>query len=149
VFVQEVQSGVAAQEPDQLGDDGLEVQLLGGEQGKTVSQIEAHGAAEEAQGAHAGAVAASLAARQHLGQQVEVLPLAGPRADEGITVHRRPQVGRIAGSRTWRTAPGPIACGKPANAHALTLAAIGASRAPLSRQRRLRRRKTPPHARLL
>ncbi len=48
--------GVAAEEPQQLVDDGLEVQLLGGEAGEAVVQAEAHLMAEDAQSPRARTV---------------------------------------------------------------------------------------------
>ena len=45
-----------AQEPEQLVDDRLEVQLLGGDERKAGGQIEAHLVAEHAERAGAGAV---------------------------------------------------------------------------------------------
>src|SRR6185503_1737866 len=71
--------GVAAQEPEQLVGDRLEVQLLGGEQGEAVAQVEAQLAAEHRQRAGAGAVGLARAARKHFAQQVEVLRLADHR----------------------------------------------------------------------
>ena len=48
--------GVATQKPQQLVDDRLEVELLGGEQGEAVSKIEAHLIAEHAHRARSRAV---------------------------------------------------------------------------------------------
>ena len=48
--------GVSGYEPQEFMDDGLEMHLLGGEQGEAVGQVEAHLIAEHALGARAGAV---------------------------------------------------------------------------------------------
>ena len=56
VLLQILHVGVALEEPQQFVDDGLEVQFLGGEEGESVLQVEAHLMAEHADGAGAGAV---------------------------------------------------------------------------------------------
>src|SRR5256885_13362576 len=48
--------GVAGEEPEQLVDDRLEMQLLGRDERKASAEIEAHLMAEDRQGAGAGAV---------------------------------------------------------------------------------------------
>ena len=48
--------GIAGQKPQQLVDDRLEVQFLGGEQRKALREVEPHLMAEHRQGADAGAV---------------------------------------------------------------------------------------------
>src|SRR4051812_36077527 len=67
--------GVAAQEPEQLVDDGFEMQLLGRQQRKAVAQAEAHLAAEHRARAGAGAVGLERAALEQLLQQIEILLL--------------------------------------------------------------------------
>ena len=57
MLLQPAHIGFAAQEPEQFVDDGLQVQLLGREQRKTLAEIEAHLVPEYRQGAGAGAVA--------------------------------------------------------------------------------------------
>jgi len=74
-LLQPAHVGLAAQEPQQLDQDRAEVHLLGGQQRKAVSQIEAHLPAEHAEGADAGAVAAFDAGRQDFLEQRQILPL--------------------------------------------------------------------------
>ena len=61
------------EKPDQLVDDRLQVQLLGGDQRKAVGQIEAHLVAEHAERAGAGAVGLAHALRAHAAHEVEIL----------------------------------------------------------------------------
>ena len=68
--------GVAAQEPQQLQDDRLEVQFLGGEQREAAGQVEAQLAAEHRACAGAGAVALGCAAFEDFREQIQVLALA-------------------------------------------------------------------------
>ena len=56
VFLQVFHVCVSFQEPQQFIDDGLQVQFLGGEQGESVFQVEAHLVSEHADGARACAV---------------------------------------------------------------------------------------------
>ena len=56
MVVEVLHIGVATEKPQQLVDDGAQVQLLGGEEGKSVVEVEAHLVAESAEGARAGAV---------------------------------------------------------------------------------------------
>jgi hypothetical protein len=74
VVLQVLDVGVAPQEPEQFVDDGLEVDLLGGEQGKALAQVEAHLVAEYREGAGAGAVVLAGAVGHDVTQEVEVLP---------------------------------------------------------------------------
>ena len=63
-----------AQEPEQLVDDRLQVQLLGGDAAESPSrEIEAHLMAEHRQRAGAGAVALLHAVGEHVFHQVEIL----------------------------------------------------------------------------
>ena len=48
--------GVAAQEPQEFVDDTLQVELLGGEQGESVVEVETHLVAKHADGSRAGTV---------------------------------------------------------------------------------------------
>src|SRR5438270_489314 len=75
-LLQPAHVGVAAQEPQQLVDDRLQVQL-GGEQREAVLEREAHLAAEHRERASPGAVRLARAALEQLFQQVEILLLAG------------------------------------------------------------------------
>ena len=65
--------GVAGNEPEQLVDNGLEVDLLGGEQGEALREVEAHLVAEDALRAHPGAVVLHHAVVHDFLQEVEVL----------------------------------------------------------------------------
>ena len=77
-LLQPLHVGVAAQEPEQLVDDRLQVQLLGGEQREAVGEVEAQLAAEHRQRAGAGAVGLARAA------------LAAPRrGDRGTAARSR------------------------------------------------------------
>src|SRR5437899_2601586 len=76
-LLQPAHIGFAAQEPQQLVDDRLQVQLLGGEQREAVLEREAHLAAEHRERAGPGAVRLAGAALEQLLQQVEILLLAG------------------------------------------------------------------------
>jgi hypothetical protein len=53
--------GIALQEPEQLIDDTLEMNFLGGEQRKAFLEVETHLMAEDADGTGAGAVALLVA----------------------------------------------------------------------------------------
>jgi len=65
--------GVAGQEPQKLMDDRLQMQLLGGGDGKAARQVEAHLVAEHPTRTGAGAVATIGAIVQHMLQKVEIL----------------------------------------------------------------------------
>jgi len=73
MVLQPADIGFAAQEPEQFIDDRLQVQLLGGDHGKALAQIEAHLVAEQRAGAGAGAVALFGARFQGQAQQVDIL----------------------------------------------------------------------------
>ena len=67
------------------------MQLLGGQQREALGQVEAHLAAEDAERAGAGAVAALDAVVQDVLEQVEVLPLGmigGGFGDGDVGVHQ-------------------------------------------------------------
>ena len=72
--------GVAAQKPQQLVDDGAQVELLGGHQRKAGRQIEAHLLAEQRQRAGAGAVRLASAALADGAQQLQVCDSCAPAA---------------------------------------------------------------------
>ena len=65
--------GFPFQEPQELVNDGFEVHLLGGEQRKSRSKIEAHLRAENGKRSGAGAVVLARAVLQHVVHQIEVL----------------------------------------------------------------------------
>src|SRR5262249_19006832 len=69
--------GVAAQEPQELVDDGLEMQLLRREKREGGLEREAQLPAEHRERAGPGAVALARAALEHLGEKVEILLLFG------------------------------------------------------------------------
>ena len=64
--------GVARQEPQQLVQDRLHVQLLGRHQRKAIGEVEAHLMAEHAQRACARAVGFAHALGAHVAEEVEV-----------------------------------------------------------------------------
>src|SRR5262245_44050437 len=69
--------GRALQEPEQLVDDRLHVQLLGGDERKAIIGIEAHLMAEERERAGPGAVPFAGAALAHAGEEIEILAQTG------------------------------------------------------------------------
>ena len=73
VVLQVFYVGVAVEEPQQFVDNRLEVQLLGGEQGETVGQVEAHLMPEDAQSACTRTVAFRCALVENAAQEVLVL----------------------------------------------------------------------------
>src|SRR6185437_12166151 len=72
VLVQVGDIGVAAQEPEQLVHDRLDVQLLGGQQREALRQIHAYLTAEHRACTRAGAIVLAGAVRQHIAEKVEV-----------------------------------------------------------------------------
>ena len=56
VILQVLDVGVSGEEPQEFMDDGLEVHLLGGEEGKTIGQVEPHLVAEHALRSGSGTV---------------------------------------------------------------------------------------------
>ncbi len=73
VVVQVLYVGVAFQKPQQLVDDGAQVQFLGGEQRETLVEVETHLVAEHAACAGARAVHLVGAVVHHMAEQVKVL----------------------------------------------------------------------------
>jgi hypothetical protein len=71
--------GLAFEEPQQLVQDRLEMDFLGGEQRKARIQVEAQLRAEYGKSAGAGAVALLGAVRQHMLHQVEIIAHQGSR----------------------------------------------------------------------
>ena len=72
MFAQETHVRLAAQEPEQLVDDRLEMQLLRGEQRKTLPQIEPCLRAENGNRPDARAIRARLAALEHQAEEIVV-----------------------------------------------------------------------------
>ena len=72
IFVQIFDVGVAAQKPQQLVDDGAQVQFFGGEKREAILQLEAHLVAEHRAGAGAGAVGFVGAVFENVAHQVEI-----------------------------------------------------------------------------
>src|SRR5215813_8827275 len=75
--------GIAGEEPEQLVDDRLGVQLLGGDEREAVSEVEPHLVAEYGERAGTGPVALLDAVRKNAFHQVVVLahrsgPATGP-----------------------------------------------------------------------
>src|SRR5690348_4136933 len=85
--------GVAGQEPEQLVDDRLQVQLLGGEHREAVVERKTHLMAEHRARAGAGAVALLHAALENLFHQIEILPHRPPllpvESEDGEIQRRR------------------------------------------------------------
>jgi hypothetical protein len=73
VIVEPFHVRVPAQKPEQLVDDGLGVDLLGGEQRKGIAQRTADLRAENGKRAGAGAVCLEPAVFKDVPQQIEVL----------------------------------------------------------------------------
>ena len=73
VFVQVLDIGVTLQEPEQFMDDRAQVQLLGGDGGKSGGQIVASLVAKDAERAGAGAVFFAHAVIQNKLHEIEVL----------------------------------------------------------------------------
>ena len=74
VVLQVLDVGVPLQEPQELVNDGFEVQLLGGEHGKTSAKIEVRLIAEHAERSGARAVALGVAVVADMVQEIEILP---------------------------------------------------------------------------
>ena len=73
VFVQPLDIGLAAQEPEQFVKDGFGVDLFGGQQGERSSKRAANLRAKHGVRASAGAVGLEPAFFQDVPQQIEVL----------------------------------------------------------------------------
>src|SRR5262249_34867024 len=73
MLVEVTHVGRALQEPEQFVDDRFHVQLLGGDERKTLRQVKAHLAAEQAQGTGSGAVPFPHAEVANLRKKVEIL----------------------------------------------------------------------------
>ena len=73
VFLEIGDIGIAAQEPDQLVDDRLQMQLLRRHQREAVGEIEAHLVAEDRFRAGAGPVGFDQAGVEHELHQIEIL----------------------------------------------------------------------------
>src|SRR5262245_9057228 len=65
--------GRALQEPEQLMDDRLHMQLLGGDEREALAEIEAHLMTEERERAGPGAVPFAGSALAHAGEEIEIL----------------------------------------------------------------------------
>ena len=78
VFLQIGNIGIALQEPEQLMDDGFQMQLLGGQHREAVGQIKTHLIAEDRACPGAGAIATVRARLHHMTQEVEILFHEGP-----------------------------------------------------------------------
>ena len=73
VLVQIGDVGITPQEPQQLVDDGAQMQFLGSDQREAFRQIETHLVTEHAQRAGAGPVLLAHAVITHVAHQLEVL----------------------------------------------------------------------------
>src|SRR6185436_15715995 len=87
LFLEPAHIGVAAQEPEQLVDDGFEMQLLRRDQRETLREIEAHLVAEDGQRTGAGAVMLLKAMLKHAFHQIVILAhLKSPRVVQEFIV---------------------------------------------------------------
>ena len=73
VLLQPGHVGIPVQEPDELIDDALQVQLLGGQQRKPVIEVAAELPPEHRQGAGAGAVVLAHAVVEDIPEKIQVL----------------------------------------------------------------------------
>lgn len=73
MLLQIVHIGVSLEEPEELVDDGLGVQLFGCEQGETLFEVKGHLMTEDADGASASAVVAAVAFGEDAVGQIEIL----------------------------------------------------------------------------
>ena len=73
VFAEIFDVGIALKKPEQFVNDGFEMDFLGGNQGESLRQIEAHLVAKDADRAGAGPVVFFGAGCQHVAHQVEIL----------------------------------------------------------------------------
>src|SRR5262245_34571878 len=100
--------GRALQEPEQLMDDRLHVQLLGGDEREALAEIEAHLMAEERDRAGPGAVPFSGSALAHAGEEIEILaqserfllwwPWTGPPGGAHPVDHEPSQIVQLKGA---------------------------------------------------
>ena len=70
VVAQECNVAVSPQEPEQLVDDGAQMQFLGSQQREAATQVEAHLIPEDAQRTGAGAVVSPYAMVAHMPHQL-------------------------------------------------------------------------------
>ena len=70
VVVQVADIGIALQKPQQLVNDGAQMQFLGGDQRKPLGEIEAHLVAEHADRTGAGTILLAGAVVAHMAHQV-------------------------------------------------------------------------------
>src|SRR5882672_10326149 len=106
-LLQPAHVGVAAQEPEQLVEDRLEVQLLGGEQREAFAEREAQLPAEERERAGAGAIGLARAALQHFAEQLEVLFLSA------VCAHT--DTASQTSTALWKRSPGALASRRSRN----------------------------------
>jgi hypothetical protein len=78
VLAQILDIGRAHEEPQQLVNDGFDVQLLGRDQREALRQVEAHLVAEYAQRARTRAIVLAGAVRADVAQKIEILPHIKP-----------------------------------------------------------------------
>src|SRR5205807_3473048 len=72
-LLQPADVGLASQEPEQLVDDRLEMDFLGGQQREAGCQVESHLPAEGGQRAGARAVGLPVTVLEHVAHEIEVL----------------------------------------------------------------------------
>ncbi len=106
-FLQPARVAVAAQEPEQFEDDGLDVHLLRRDERKALGQIEAHLVAEDALRAGAGAVGLEHAMVAYMAHEVFVLAADGAAQEDRLLA---------AGRAIIAKAPAPDRLRPPARA---------------------------------
>ena len=74
VFLQVADVCITHQKPEELVDDGAEVELLGGEAGKSLTEVVAGLPSEDGERTSTGTVGALFAVFEHIAEQVQVLP---------------------------------------------------------------------------
>src|SRR5574337_1033406 len=139
--------GVAAQEPDQLVHDRLQVQLLGGDQRKTLRKIETHLPAEHAARAGAGAVRLFGAMSEDVLKQIEIGTHQARITAAGIVRERATRVVWSHGPAWARRAPSRSAPGRSRSAAATAAGPWLPTRCPTGNQAADRARaRTPPRS---
>ena len=94
-LLQPLHIAVAAQKPQQLQDDGLQVHLLGGDQGEAFIEVEAHLVAEHTARSRARAVGFGRAVLEHMAHKGFVLAAHGAQG-AGAGVHGAKSGQRLA-----------------------------------------------------
>src|SRR5438309_9853469 len=104
-LLQPADVGLASQEPEQLVDDRLEMNFLGGQQRKAGRQVESHLPAEGGQRAGARAVVLSVTVLEHVTHEIEVLLHRGGTGNVTEIIARGGSSALAAESRARPTPP--------------------------------------------